>query len=1353
MLRESGNLRKNHSEMKFYYLLFILLPAGSAWAGTPPGLVLSLDAAAQPALRQAAALPPLGNGTPADRWVDGSGASAALQADRAAMPVYHANGQAAFLRFDGKNDYLLFAGPRRLVPEVTVFILAAPRGNPGDFSALISMSEAGRNDFTSGLNLDFGQAATPELSVLNLETAGAPGVFDFLQPGRNLAADLPFAGWHVFTVRSKIGAQGNEVFLDGLRLGDRLRMESNIGMDVIALGARLCSLDPAQPPFANGFFHGDLAAVQVFDRALTDQEQTAVERDLFARTAALNALASGASGHALETLTDAPPLQMLVPGFSVRELPLKLTNRNNLRYRHDGKLVSLGYDGTIHLLTDTDGDGLEDKADVFWDKETMRGPIGIALLTKDDPRGEGVFVASKGKISLILDKDRDGRADEEVIVATGWKEISQSVDAVGMAVDPEDGSLYFGLGCANYANGYLIDPATGKAGYDLKSERGTIQRVSADFKTRETICTGVRFTCALAFNREGDLFATEQEGATWLPNGNAFDELLHIERGRHYGFPPRHPQHLPDVVDWPAVMEYGPQHQSTVGMVFNEGVNGGPAFGPGFWAGDALVCGEARGKLYRTKLAKTPHGYVAQNHLIACLGLLTVDCCVSPQGDLVVACHSGPPDWGTGPKGEGRIFKVSYTGKTAPQPVWAWAQAPDEFRIGFDRELHPADWAGAAVKARIEAGRYVSAGDRYEVIRPGYQMVRDQMAAPRRTVEVQALSLASDQRTLVIKIPRQTEAVGYAVTLPVPETWRNSTGIPQHAELDLLVTLNGVEATQGKEPRVILPGAAPLAAIALLKSSSTADWLARQAPTANDVHLVGAVDHRDIFQPAVQQGATLDWQPSKLTGSFITSWWTGDEAQIGPKDLPGWISGFGGPVGGRASGFSGKEGFFAVSGKDRFPLPLKNHYVSWADDPSGSNIPSAPGEALPGDWLAGRAVFFSAEAACATCHQVRGQGIAVGPDLTNLISRDRASVLADILHPSAAINPDHPASTVKLKGGQSLTGIVRGTEGDMVKVALQAGVVQTLAKADISGIEQLRTSLMPEGYAERLSKAQQDDLLKFLLTNPLDPAPPAKPGAPAPRSWASIPETLQAAINAPATNSGQPLRLLLCAGPKDHGPGEHDYPLWLERWSKLLPMAPGVTVDTSMTFPATDQLAAADVAIFFSRNPGWNPAAAARLDAFTQRGGGLVYLHWAVEGGTDVLLLAERIGLATQGGVTTKYRHGPVRLDFVSREHPITRGFPDNIDFDDETYWNLQGDPSRLTPLANGIEEEAPRPQLWVRDQHQGRVCVCIPGHNTWTFDDPLYRLLVLRAISWTGRQDDAERLSPLSTVGARMVP
>src|SRR5262249_38653468 len=135
------------------------------------------------------------------------------------------------------------------------------------------------------------------------------------------------------------------------------------------------------------------------------------------------------------------------------------------------------------------------------------------------------------------------------------------VDALGVAVG-SDGSVYFGLGTGDFTYAYRVD-AQGRAHYDVAAERGCILRVAPDFRSREIIATGIRFSVGMAINRHGDLFATDQEGAPWLANGNPFDELLHIRRGRHYGFPPRHSRHLPDVIDEPSTFDYAPQHQST----------------------------------------------------------------------------------------------------------------------------------------------------------------------------------------------------------------------------------------------------------------------------------------------------------------------------------------------------------------------------------------------------------------------------------------------------------------------------------------------------------------------------------------------------------------------------------------------------------------------------------------------------------------------------------------------------------------------------------------------------------------------------------------------------------------------
>src|SRR5262249_1713029 len=145
----------------------------------------------------------------------------------------------------------------------------------------------------------------------------------------------------------------------------------------------------------------------------------------------------------------------------------------------------------------------------------------------------------------------------------------------------------------------------------------------------------------------------------------------------------------------------------------------------------------------------------------------------------------------------------------------------------------------------------------------------------------------------------------------------------------------------------------------------------------------------------------------------------------------------------------------------------------------------------------------------------------------------------------------------------------------------------------------------------------------------------------------------------------------------------------------------------------------------------WNTATARDLDAFLQRGGGAVFLHYAVDGQKNPDELAQRIGLAWRGGAS-KFRHGPLELKFHS--HPLGTGFK-NFGLIDESYWQLVGDPSRVEVLAGGVEEDAERPLIWTRTQGQGRIFVSIPGHYTWTFDDPLFRLLILRGICWVGHQ------------------
>src|SRR6185369_1508282 len=81
----------------------------------------------------------------------------------------------------------------------------------------------------------------------------------------------------------------------------------------------------------------------------------------------------------LPAVAEQPVVRMLVPGFQVQELPVRLSNINNLRFAPDGRLFALGYDGRIHFLIDTDHDGLEDRDELFWDKPGLSVPVGMAL--------------------------------------------------------------------------------------------------------------------------------------------------------------------------------------------------------------------------------------------------------------------------------------------------------------------------------------------------------------------------------------------------------------------------------------------------------------------------------------------------------------------------------------------------------------------------------------------------------------------------------------------------------------------------------------------------------------------------------------------------------------------------------------------------------------------------------------------------------------------------------------------------------------------------------------------------------------------------------------------------------------
>lgn len=1306
-------------------------------------------------------------------------ASAAIRAEAASSeksPKRLRVGEGWVVRFDGEDDVLRVPNAGLSLNAATIFVVAAPHSNPGDFRGLFASNAANQRDYESGLTLDLGPGPTAAFDQLNVEGLGFGGAAN-LRTASTSFGQLKILEASIDPSSSKVTLK-----VDGKSEGSRAFKAQSLSLEQLTVGARFYTHGPGEH-IPRGFFQGDIAAILVYDKVLSDDDTAKVRKYLDQKYLSLNQALQATlptqlvRGVPLVKVPSPPPVQMLIPGFEVREIPLELTNINNVRYRRDGSLVTLGYNGDIHLLSDTNGDGLEDTAKVFWKNNgSLRGPIGMVLTPADYPKGQGVILASKGKVSMIVDRDGDDVGDEELIVAKGWQEISQNVDAVGLAID-KNGDLYFGLGTANYANAYLIDKE-GQAAYDLNSDRGTVQKISADWSNRETVCTGIRFPIAFEFNKEGDLFCTEQEGATWLANGNPLDELLHIRLDgsaptanptgkRHYGFPPRHPRHNPSVIDEPSVFDYGPQHQSTCGMIFNQSVSGGPIFGPENWLGDAIVCGESRGKIWRTKLVKTEQGYIADSQLIACLQMLTVDACVTPRGELVIACHSGPPDWGTGPTGIGKLYQVlmrdaSSPKPKTPRPTAAWIASPSEFQITFDSPLQPDQIRRLAARTTIQYGLHVRAGDRFENLVPPYAVVRQQQMQPRFNLPVHSVALSPDAKTLTLNTDRITQPVHHSIAMTLGGE-----------EIDIDARPTGVLATWTArgETKPAWQGYLPHVDIAvskkLLSQSAFHEPLWDLLQQDGELQLETKIDFRNMLRPAVQAGAQLDHQwPAEIVTLHLK---TSEPATVQIKSL----SSSSGSQAEKQTSFTVEDALGWADLKVQIPtnaktttdvsisfstsedseqraLQVHRFYLPWAptdakpDDTKSINSKESIPELADGSWGRGRRLFNDERTLCARCHAVGGEGAKIGPDLGNLVYRDYASALRDVLEPSRTINPDYLSQTLVTSDGRVLSGVV-SSEGDLLVVADSKGEIQKVTRGDIDQIQPVTTSVMPQGLLDRLSESERKDLFTYLMT-PAPTMPLDSPlQAPPVRTRAEVAAALAGSQAVPLPL--KKLNLILVDGVKDHGPGEHDYPAWQRAWAELLAAADQVEIATVRDFPTEEQLNKADVVIFFQKGS-FSFQRSVQMDKFLKRGGGAVFVHWAVNGDDRVQEFSKRIGFASWGGKIS-YRHGPLMLDVVNKQHPIMRNY-ERLSLYDESYWKLTGNPADVTVLATSTEDGEATPQIWIRDHQPGRVFVSIPGHYNWTFDDPLFRILLLRGIAWTADQS-LDRFNDLVTPGARM--
>jgi type 1 glutamine amidotransferase len=261
------------------------------------------------------------------------------------------------------------------------------------------------------------------------------------------------------------------------------------------------------------------------------------------------------------------------------------------------------------------------------------------------------------------------------------------------------------------------------------------------------------------------------------------------------------------------------------------------------------------------------------------------------------------------------------------------------------------------------------------------------------------------------------------------------------------------------------------------------------------------------------------------------------------------------------------------------------------------------------------------------------------------------------------------------------------------------------------------------------------------------------------RSRAEVEAVLGKAPKPALDSSLRPLTILFAGGAKDHPPKSHSHDVLPKRWQVLLGGAgpgdeavtnmyrphaeadraliaagsPRVKALSTLEWPTEEQFATADVMMLYQHPKCLSDVKhQQQIEMFLNRGGGLVLSHYVLWNAS--LAVADLLGLAK--GKDSQYKHKVVTLKMPEPRHPIMHGLPDTFTIADECFWNLQGDRSKLTALATSDESVGDKisaePVIWAHEHGKGRVVASTLGHFDWTFDDPLFRTILLRGIAWT---------------------
>jgi putative membrane-bound dehydrogenase-like protein len=133
---------------------------------------------------------------------------------------------------------------------------------------------------------------------------------------------------------------------------------------------------------------------------------------------------------------------------------------------------------------------------------------------------------------------------------------------------------------------------------------------------------------------------------------------------------------------------------------------------------------------------------------------------------------------------------------------------------------------------------------------------------------------------------------------------------------------------------------------------------------------------------------------------------------------------------------------------------------------------------LSGDRERGHLLFTQN---CSICHQLKGEGQRIGPDLGTVADKPVSELVVAILDPNQAVDPAYTSYTAVTGDGRELSGILVAETPNSITLRMAGGGEEQLLRSNLKEFTGSGRSLMPEGFENAFKPQDLADVIAYVL--------------------------------------------------------------------------------------------------------------------------------------------------------------------------------------------------------------------------------------------------------------------------------